>query len=320
MKTLSLFSGKLKISPWLCAVVVICAAVGKLEILLAFFAALALHEGAHALLAGALMMTIRCITVMPFGCAAEFEGFDSLQKEAVVAAAGPCANVAAAGAAVLFLAPDTAFGQFFVAGNIALAAVNCLPALPLDGGRILKCVLSMFLEIKTAEKILCIAGIVFGCGMAVCFAVLMHQGEVNITLLIMGGFLIAYAVAQLKNRAFLRQKKLMEKRSLLHHNRVVRAAHVVAGESTPVLQVLGALDYSKWNFVSIAARDGRILKTVTERELFEFADRNIRGNMRELTFGAKSDKINKNINGTQKIVFHDLCGGKTDRPQYRRPN
>ncbi|MEW6583791.1 MAG: site-2 protease family protein [Actinomycetota bacterium] len=109
-----------------------------------FFTTLLLHELGHALQARREGMRIEGITLWLFGGVARFRGaFPSAGAELRVAAAGPAVTVAIAAAllAVAAAASPTPAVDGVVAWlgyvNLLLLAFNLLPALPLDGGRIL---------------------------------------------------------------------------------------------------------------------------------------------------------------------------------------
>ena len=110
-----------------------------------FFASLLLHELGHALQARREGMAIDGITLWLFGGVARFLGmFPSAGAEFRIAIAGPAVSLviglAFVGAAWLLALPDTVDGVLAWLGftNIILLAFNMLPALPLDGGRVLR--------------------------------------------------------------------------------------------------------------------------------------------------------------------------------------
>jgi stage IV sporulation protein FB len=124
---------------------------------------LATHELAHLVLARALGLEVAEIEVLPFGGVARVEGLEWAEPgvEATVALAGPLDNflLLALGLGLGrlgWLAPGR--GQFFLTANLALAVVNLLPALPLDGGRVLRAVLSRRLGYGLATRRLCAVG------------------------------------------------------------------------------------------------------------------------------------------------------------------
>ena len=110
-----------------------------------FFASLLLHELGHATRAAREGMEIAGITLWLFGGVAQFRGrFPSAGAEFRIAIAGPVVSlaigVAALAFALLIPLPASVDGVVFWLGyiNLVLLAFNMLPALPLDGGRVLR--------------------------------------------------------------------------------------------------------------------------------------------------------------------------------------
>jgi len=115
---------------------------------LLFFTSLLLHEYGHALQARRDGMEIEGITLWLFGGVAKFRGmFPSAGAEFRIAIAGPLVSLALGllflGVTMLLGLPATVDGVLFWLGsiNIALLVFNLLPALPLDGGRVLRSIL-----------------------------------------------------------------------------------------------------------------------------------------------------------------------------------
>lgn len=112
---------------------------------LGFFGSILLHELGHAVQARREGLEIDGITLWLFGGVATMRsGFPSAAAELRIAAAGPAVSAILAGAFVgLWFIPTLPEGAAAVLGwlgviNIALLVFNLLPALPLDGGRILR--------------------------------------------------------------------------------------------------------------------------------------------------------------------------------------
>jgi Zn-dependent protease/CBS domain-containing protein len=111
---------------------------------LAFFASLLLHELGHATVARREGMEIDGITLWLFGGVARFKGmFPTAGAEFRIAIAGPLVSLTLGGLFVLLALtglPSAIDGVVAWLGyiNLVLLVFNMLPALPLDGGRVLR--------------------------------------------------------------------------------------------------------------------------------------------------------------------------------------
>ena len=116
-----------------------------------FFASVLAHELGHAVQARREGMEIDGITLWLFGGVAKFKGmFPSAGAEFRIAIAGPLVSLLVGlvflGLAAFVGLPDAVMGVVAWLGaiNIILLVFNMLPALPLDGGRVLRSILWHF--------------------------------------------------------------------------------------------------------------------------------------------------------------------------------
>ncbi|CAN5899278.1 site-2 protease family protein [soil metagenome] len=127
---------------------------------LGLFASVLVHELGHAVAGRMYGVKTKEITLWFFGGVAQFDDLPRQRgAEAVVAIAGPITSVVLAG---LFwgLLQTGSFGpaalfvvSYLVYTNFALAIFNLLPALPLDGGRVLRSLLALKLDYLRATTI-----------------------------------------------------------------------------------------------------------------------------------------------------------------------
>jgi len=138
------------------------AALSSLIFVAAIFGCVVLHELGHAMAARQFGIPTRDITLFPIGGVAALERMPRDPKQELwIAVAGPLVNVAIAFvlAAALIgggVGTSGAIGGFLwqlTIANIALVVFNMLPAFPMDGGRVLRSVLAMWMDWKKATQI-----------------------------------------------------------------------------------------------------------------------------------------------------------------------
>src|ERR1044071_1228681 len=119
------------------------------------FGSVLLHELGHALVARRLHVHVSGIELSFFGGAAKMVQMPRTPNhEIAIAAAGPAVSLMLAGAG-FGLGMLTHVSLFTMIGgiNVVLAAFNLIPALPMDGGRILRAILARRMSFVRATDI-----------------------------------------------------------------------------------------------------------------------------------------------------------------------
>ena len=187
----------------------------KIGLMLCLFLCVLLHELGHALSARRFGVETQDIILSVIGGVARLKNLPRKPiQELIIAAAGPAVNVVIAIILGIFLFlmgtmvfPDggritgSNFLFWVFAANIVLVVFNLIPAFPMDGGRMLRAVLSMKIDRVKATKIAVYIGYV----LAFVFAVIAIWGAAY-TLLIISVFVIFSATTELrsiKSQAFM---------------------------------------------------------------------------------------------------------------------
>jgi Zn-dependent protease len=148
-----------------------------LALTLLLFGSVVAHELGHALVARRFGVRTEDIVLLPIGGVARIVNLPKRPAhEIAIAAAGPLVSLAIAAAAyVLLIVPSlfmsplaAAAAGTFIQLNVMLGLFNLIPALPMDGGRVLRGLLALKRDYLTATRIavrigraLAIAGIVY---------------------------------------------------------------------------------------------------------------------------------------------------------------
>lgn len=132
-----------------------------LAAVIGLFASVLVHELGHCVVGRRYGMEIQRITLWLLGGMAQFAKMPQQPGgEAIMAAAGPITSYLIGGicwAATLAVPEDLPYVQFLLrylfVMNVLLATFNLLPALPLDGGRVLRSLLALRLPRLRATEI-----------------------------------------------------------------------------------------------------------------------------------------------------------------------
>jgi len=243
-----------------------------LIVTLALFTLVILHELGHSLAAMWYGIPVRDITLLPIGGVARLERMPSKPiQELVVAVAGPAVNVVLAvvllpvvlGLAAiqpnpfslrLLLEPSlTGLLAFLLSANVMLVIFNMLPAFPLDGGRVFRAGLGLFMEHKRATDIAVRVGRLMAIGLGI-FAV--ASGQIFLGLIALFIFFAGSQEGQaVAARSLLRGVRAQQ---AISHQRLALSSDATVGQVASML-----LSTPQANFAVLDSYNGEFLGVAT---------------------------------------------------------
>ena len=249
--------------------------------------ALLLHETGHLLTARGLGYRVRSLELWPFGAALSVDLSTGSRGALPVALAGPLCSMAAAAMSLLLLRllPRTeGVMEPFFCMNLSLAAVNLLPAEPLDGGRALASLLSRPLGVRRARRLTAWTGLLLGgalFSLGVYGAILGVGSE---TALLFAAFLLLSGVRTIRgeDRAL---EGLLDRQASLRAGRPVEVREAALMADRTAGEALRALRRGRYTLIRVVDRNDRLLGTLDEGALLRgLMDRGEKITLGELFF------------------------------------
>ncbi len=139
----------------LAAVLLFMGGLGGILVVLLVFASIVAHELGHSLVARKLGVEVSAIELHFFGGVARLQSQPrSARGELAIAAAGPAVSFALSALAFVMAAlSHWWFFELLATINLVLGIFNLIPALPMDGGRILRALLVPRLGFARATEV-----------------------------------------------------------------------------------------------------------------------------------------------------------------------
>lgn len=237
------------------------------------------HECAHAFAAYKLGYKLNAIVLMPFGAVidGDLKGI-SFKDEMRVAFCGPLCNLLTALLfAVLWWFRPTmyAFTDTAFYSSMSIALVNLLPAYPLDGGRILYCLLANSFSKtqpqataeKKAKRFCFLITLLFSSFFLLCFLIQCLQRQPNPSMLAFGIFLFVGAFGNKKKDAVYEKIDFSFLPSLKNGVEIRRIA--ILGNS-PIKDLFPFLSRGSFLVFEVYDTQGRLLFELPQNRLSDF--------------------------------------------------
>jgi len=239
------------------------------------FSAVLWHELAHTKVALLLGYKAKEIELLPFGGVARIEGFGIVdsKSEMMIAAAGPAASLVLAALAYMGMLCGGLWKdvwEFYVKINVMLAVFNLLPGLPLDGGRIFRAWLALYMDYGKATRIT--AGI--SKGLSVSLIILgiyeyLFSQTINVTFLMAAIFLYTTARGEIKVVGFRMMRILGQKKAKLISEGIMPTAYLTVVQDVLLKDIIRIFRPDQYYVLCIIDQNCKLCGMVTEIEIWE---------------------------------------------------
>jgi stage IV sporulation protein FB len=230
------------------------------------------HEAGHVALAKLLGSRLTEVRILPYGLNAVIRDEMSAAGRLAVYTGGPVTSM------LLFvvfkaMSPLTGNGLMaYVADiNLFIALVNLFPALPLDGGKMLREFLGIKAGMNAAGEYLRVISLLAAVAAAVLAAVTALQGSLNISLWAGMLFIIASSGRELTEGRALSIINILNRRSRLLKKGILPVRHITALSTVKLGEIICNMDFERFHIVYVLGPDASIDGTYTEQQLMEGA-------------------------------------------------
>lgn len=265
----------IKLNNWFLLLLVLFTFFGMAGKVISVFTAVMWHECAHALVSIGLGYRVREIELLPFGGVARIERLNEAGSvsEFLIAAAGPLASLGLA-AAIYMVAFFSGFWtewlSFYFHTNLVLALFNLLPGLPLDGGRMVRALLSLYFGYNKATAVaVALSKIISAVLIFVVVGEFLLAGYINITFIVAAVFLYVASQSELNIAGFRMMRILARKKADLAMQGVMPTNHFTAFKHTTAREVVRLFGPEQYCVVLVIDEGHHIQGTLTETELWE---------------------------------------------------
>jgi stage IV sporulation protein FB len=171
------------------------ALTGHFAEIITLFGIVFIHELGHVTAAKHFGWRVREIQLTPFGGVAVTDESGSIpaREEAIVAVCGPLMNLLMIGFAYIMEALGVwtdAWKHYWTGANMTLLLFNLLPVLPLDGGKLLQSVFSLFIPYHRTLRITVMLSLLTSAAMFGTAFSRIGSGELEFNLALIGSFLL----------------------------------------------------------------------------------------------------------------------------------
>ncbi len=274
MTLFKIYGVKIKMNYLLIPILVMSYFANYLHQLLTILLIVLMHEGAHCLVSYLQDVKVSEIQLFPFGGVVKAEEELGVEpfKEILIASAGPLFNFAVFTLLLAFksiLAYSNNYLDFVMQASFVIGGFNLLPVIPLDGGRVMRAILTHWLGLKKATM----AAIRIGqmiCILIFLFGVLMTLKDYQYLYIVLLAVFLFYSILQEKKMAyFLLIKEILRKKRTLQSRGIMNTKYLTVLESIDIKYLLQEFSYGKYHFITVVSQSGRVVGTISESEILD---------------------------------------------------
>ena len=230
------------------------------------------HEIMHYITAVYFGFTGFDMEILPIGTVLRLKDLDEAtpKEDLIISLSGPLTNIILA---VIFYVlnqnmPRNYFNILYL-GNLALGLFNLIPALPLDGGRILRDILSLRVIYIRANSITIKCSIIMGFMLMIFYFLLFFSGRSNFNIGLIALFILVTSFKEKERIAYIIMGDIIKKKYKFIKKGYIENKSISIYYKSDLISILSIVDKNRYNMFTILDKNMRVIDLIYEEELIE---------------------------------------------------
>lgn len=284
----------IKVSKLFIPYIILLLIIGFKGKILVSFVFVILHEFVHYWVAKRLGFKGFGIEILPIGAVLRLEDLDEAdpKEDLIISLSGPLFNLVLA---IIIYLINIRFNNKYLTvlyfSNLSLGIFNLIPAFPLDGGRILRDILSFKTFYKRASRIAVNISIITGALITGRFLVFLFLGEIHISIGIIGILIIVTSYKEKERIVYLIMGDIVKKRFKFIRKGYIENKSISIYLKKTLLDALSIVDKNKYNIIIVLDDEMKEKGIIYEEELVRALK--IHGNITIEEYLMNIDELNK---------------------------
>ena len=254
-----------KINPLTLPVFLIVILLGHFKNFFLTFLALAFHEMGHLIMMKNARIEINFIKIEPFGITIRLKNsfYKSEKNEILIALGGPLLNLILALAFTLIFKEK---GRYFIMANLSVGVFNFLPLYPLDGGRILRCMIASKYGVLRSYKLILDLTKILGILLFIMGVYILFLTRFNFFICIISAFLIYNTVGERQRMYAWLLKEISDYKNKNKDIEKMCVKPVAVNKNFLIRKILHSLSFNGY-YIFYVIESGKITATFSEGDL-----------------------------------------------------